>query len=247
MFTNVIWIQYWGWVGDKDHVHWLSSVVSWVFGAVHLSTNHNSCHPQTINDQLDPIDWASSAIARSSTATKQLTWRHVRFICCHLVLSSLHLQFVGFLRGGCSRGGGNWGTLRIPREHWGTLGKTRNHHPSLRILLSIELSVSDKTTDLVSVEENPRTLANGYPKWPEKWKAGNTLADQQRTPLNHPQVPYHPCMVYLPTLWECSNQKKMGVESSPNHEKNVNQWIPKIHIYKDTIWYYLQTTKQSIN
>ena len=32
---------------------------------------------------------------------------------------------VGFLKGGCSRGGGNWGTLRIPREDWGTLGKTR--------------------------------------------------------------------------------------------------------------------------
>ena len=23
-------------------------------------------------------------------------------------------SFVGFLRGGCPRGGGNWGTLRIP-------------------------------------------------------------------------------------------------------------------------------------
>ena len=33
--------------------------------------------------------------------------------------------FVGFLRGGCSRGGGNWGTLRIPREDWGTLGNIR--------------------------------------------------------------------------------------------------------------------------
>ena len=33
-------------------------------------------------------------------------------------------SIVGFLRGGCSRGGGgNWGTLRIPREDWGTLGK----------------------------------------------------------------------------------------------------------------------------
>ena len=32
---------------------------------------------------------------------------------------------VGFLRGGCSRGGGNWGTLRIPREDWGTLGNIR--------------------------------------------------------------------------------------------------------------------------
>ena len=31
----------------------------------------------------------------------------------------------GFLRRGCSRGGGNWGTLRIPREDWGTLGNIR--------------------------------------------------------------------------------------------------------------------------
>ena len=29
---------------------------------------------------------------------------------------------VGFLRGGCSRGGGNWGILKILREDWGTLG-----------------------------------------------------------------------------------------------------------------------------
>ena len=34
-------------------------------------------------------------------------------------------EVVGFLRGGCSRGGGNWGTLRIPREDWGTLGNIR--------------------------------------------------------------------------------------------------------------------------
>ena len=43
------------------------------------------------------------------------------------------------LKGGCSRGGGNWGTLRIPREDWGTLENIRedygNHHPPLRILL----------------------------------------------------------------------------------------------------------------
>ena len=25
----------------------------------------------------------------------------------------------------CSSGGGNWGTLRIPREDWGALGKMR--------------------------------------------------------------------------------------------------------------------------
>ena len=28
-------------------------------------------------------------------------------------------------RGGCSRGGGNWGTLRISREDWGTLENMR--------------------------------------------------------------------------------------------------------------------------
>ena len=31
------------------------------------------------------------------------------------------------LKGGCSRGGGNWGTLRIPREDWGTLGNIREY------------------------------------------------------------------------------------------------------------------------
>ncbi len=34
-------------------------------------------------------------------------------------------NIVGFLRVGCSRGGGNWGTLRIPWEDWGTLGNIR--------------------------------------------------------------------------------------------------------------------------
>ena len=29
------------------------------------------------------------------------------------------------LKGGGPRGGGNWGTLRIPREDWGTLGNIR--------------------------------------------------------------------------------------------------------------------------
>ena len=29
--------------------------------------------------------------------------------------------FIGFLRGGCPRVGGNWGTLRIPREDWAPL------------------------------------------------------------------------------------------------------------------------------
>ena len=39
------------------------------------------------------------------------------------------LLLTGFLRGGCSRGGGNWGTLRIPREDWGTLGNIRETPP----------------------------------------------------------------------------------------------------------------------
>ena len=28
-------------------------------------------------------------------------------------------------KGGVFKGGGNWGTLRIPREDWGTLGNIR--------------------------------------------------------------------------------------------------------------------------
>ena len=36
-----------------------------------------------------------------------------------------HPFIVGFLSAGCSRGGGNWGTLRIPGEDWGTLGNIR--------------------------------------------------------------------------------------------------------------------------
>ena len=36
-----------------------------------------------------------------------------------------HHIIVGFLRGGVQGGGGNWGTLRIPREVWGTLGNIR--------------------------------------------------------------------------------------------------------------------------
>ena len=48
-------------------------------------------------------------------------------MCKRLVFSG---NIVGFLRGGCSRGGGgNWGTLRIPREDWGTLVKIREPPP----------------------------------------------------------------------------------------------------------------------
>ena len=32
-------------------------------------------------------------------------------------------RYCRVLRGGCSRGGGNWGTLTILREDWGTLRK----------------------------------------------------------------------------------------------------------------------------
>ena len=33
---------------------------------------------------------------------------------------------VKLLKGGVFKGGGSWGTLRIPREDWGTLGNIRN-------------------------------------------------------------------------------------------------------------------------
>ena len=40
-----------------------------------------------------------------------------------------HTILIGFLRAGCPRGGGNWGTLRIPKEDWGTLGNIRETPP----------------------------------------------------------------------------------------------------------------------
>ena len=36
------------------------------------------------------------------------------------------ILIAGFLKAGrCWRGEGNWGTLRIPREDWGTLGNIK--------------------------------------------------------------------------------------------------------------------------
>ena len=32
-------------------------------------------------------------------------------------------------KGGVFKGGGSWGSLRIPREDWGTLGKIRDPPP----------------------------------------------------------------------------------------------------------------------
>ena len=57
--------------------------------------------------------------------------RCLQYLCAYLG------YVVGFLLGGgCSRGGGNWGTLRIPRESWGTLGRIRRiTTPPQRILL----------------------------------------------------------------------------------------------------------------
>ena len=42
-------------------------------------------------------------------------------------LQSATVIIVGFLSGGVQGEGvpGNWGTLRIPREDWGTLGNSR--------------------------------------------------------------------------------------------------------------------------
>ena len=62
-----------------------------------------------------------------------------KFVDLHCFGDWTNTYFVGFLRGGCSRGGGNRGTLRIPREDWGTLGNIRGitTHP-LRMLLSFE-------------------------------------------------------------------------------------------------------------
>ena len=47
--------------------------------------------------------------------------------------------FYRVLKWECPRGGTNWGTLRIPREDWGTLGKIRGKkHPTLKSSLKGE-------------------------------------------------------------------------------------------------------------
>ncbi len=110
---------------------------------------------------------------------QQLKNWHVRFICCHLVLSSVYLQL-------------NWA---FPRQ----------------------------TTGLVSVEENPRTLANGYLKWPE-------LERRNTRRIRHHGTPLHKC---------CESAIQI-------FRKDWLQWIPMIHI--DSIyWYELQITKQSVS
>ena len=53
------------------------------------------------------------------------------------------------LKGGCARGGGNLGTLSIPREDWGSLGKmrgitttTHHHHHLLSRVIHQDLGAS---------------------------------------------------------------------------------------------------------
>ena len=50
---------------------------------------------------------------------------------------------IGFLRGGCPLGGGNWGTLRIPWEFWGTLGNIREPPPLGPPLLNNPIMVAN--------------------------------------------------------------------------------------------------------
>ena len=52
----------------------------------------------------------------------EVGWNGLVFLLFGREVFGIHV--IGFLRG-CPRGGGNWGTLRIPREDWGTLGNIR--------------------------------------------------------------------------------------------------------------------------
>ena len=45
----------------------------------------------------------------------------------NVALTLGRLGIIAFLRGGCPRGGGNWETLRIPREDWGILGNIEKY------------------------------------------------------------------------------------------------------------------------
>ena len=56
-------------------------------------------------------------------------WDKIAGSSCLLPSGKRSHSIIGFLRGGCPRGGGNWGTLRIPREDWGTWGNIRETPP----------------------------------------------------------------------------------------------------------------------
>ena len=57
---------------------------------------------------------------KEATISLKLPWAILQWC-----LETNGQKVVGFLREGCSRGGGSWGTLRIPRKDWGSLGKIR--------------------------------------------------------------------------------------------------------------------------
>ena len=76
----------------------------------------------------------------------------------------LDVDIIGFLRvPGCSRGGGNWGTLRIPREDWGTLGNIRETPPLGPPRLNKPLKISTFLSPNFP-SENVRE-ANGMSYW----------------------------------------------------------------------------------
>ena len=62
-------------------------------------------------------------VSGSAVVNERLGFGVVYERICFGVLGDVVVGFLG--GGGCSRGGGNWGTLRIPREDWGTLGNIR--------------------------------------------------------------------------------------------------------------------------
>ena len=88
--------------------------------SVIMTVNHDYHHFFT-NIGIIIISLLSSAAAAASSSS--LVIHHYYSHHCDNNDDEDRQWFIGFLRGGCSRGRGNWGTLRIPREDWGTLGK----------------------------------------------------------------------------------------------------------------------------
>ncbi len=91
---------------------------------------------------------------------------------------------IGFLRGGCPRGGGNWGTVRIPREDWGTLGNP------------IKISTSDVFLMFQHVSTfNERKLLNKkhQNKFHDMWLANPKSCDI---------TPMAPIASYEPKKWK---------------------------------------------
>ena len=75
-------------------------------------SSHLNSSPSTL---FYDMNWLPNHVASTSHLINRIVNVHIR----------MHILHCRVPKGGVFKGGGNWGTLRIPREDWGTLGNIR--------------------------------------------------------------------------------------------------------------------------